>query len=346
MLIFRKALMATIAGVTLSVSGQAFAKCGHEIRDESWIVTLQNENDFWTPKESDQHYTNGLRLSVTSPEAPPELLTELAEWMPFYEDGDLYDDIGQVRWNMSVGQNMYTPTDISSDQPPVGDRPWAGMTYLSGTLISDQDCALDSLEFSVGIVGPYSGAEDVQRVWHEWIGSPDPKGWDHQLRTEPVFNIYYEHKQRPEHNPGLQGDWFDVMPHVGFALGNAFTYANAGATLRIGTGLWSDYGPPRIRPNLPGSDFFRVDKDQPWGLYWFAGADARLVGHNIFLDGNTFGRNLSTVDKKPFVYDLQTGLVGHYQRMRLAYTLVRRSAEYDGQPQPDLFGAITMSFRF
>jgi hypothetical protein len=49
---------------------------------------------------------------------------------------------------------------------------------------------------------------------------------------------------------------FDVSPHVGGALGNVYTYANAGFTLRYGKDLTRDYGPPRVQPGVLGSVFF------------------------------------------------------------------------------------------
>jgi lipid A 3-O-deacylase len=58
---------------------------------------------------------------------------------------------------------------------------------------------------------------------------------------------------------------------------------------------------------LSGTDYFdAVALDGEVGLYFFAGAQGRAVGRNIFLDGNTFRHSLS-VPKKNFVADLQAG---------------------------------------
>src|SRR3546814_8870959 len=97
----------------------------------------------------------------------------------------------------------------------------------------------------------------------------------------------------------------DVTPHLGAALGNVYTYGAGGLTLRFGEDLPDDYGPPRIRPALPGSDYFRPTDDFGW--YFFAGAEGRIVARNIFLDGNTF-KDSHSVDKRPLVADLQAGI--------------------------------------
>jgi hypothetical protein len=110
--------------------------------------------------------------------------------------------------------------------------------------------------------------------------------------------------------------------------------------------LRADYGPARIRPALSGTDYFDNDHlDGNLGYYLFAGTQERVVGRNIFLDGNTF-RDSPSVDKKVFVTDLQAGFSLFWsQSWRLDFSAVRRSREFDGQLAPDVIGtaAISMS---
>lgn len=116
----------------------------------------------------------------------------------------------------------------------------------------------------------------------------------------------------------------DFTPTWG-AIGNVFTYGNAGITLRYGKRLPNDFGPPRIQPGLLGSGEFLPGSDFSW--YLFAGIEGRAVARNIFLDGNSF-RDSRSVDKFPLVGDLQYGVVLDWPSIRLTYTLVVRSREY------------------
>ena len=111
--------------------------------------------------------------------------------------------------------------------------------------------------------------------------------------------------------------------------------------------LPADYGPPRIRPGLTGSDFFLSDTDteRDFGWYIFAGADGRAVGHNIFLDGNTFAKSQS-VPKKTFVGEVEGGVALIIYGVRVTSTEVIRSQEFIGQRGPDVFGSISASFNF
>lgn len=141
----------------------------------------------------------------------------------------------------------------------------------------------------------------------------------------------------------VSGFGFDATPHAGGALDNVFTYANAGLMLRFGRRLPLDYGPPRIQPNLPGSGFF-VPQDG-FGWYLFAGMEGRAVARNIFLDGNTF-RDSRSVDKELLVGDLQCGIALTWRNVRLSYTHVLRTREFETQDEADEFGAFSLSVRF
>ena len=143
---------------------------------------------------------------------------------------------------------------------------------------------------------------------------------------------------------------FVIIPVFGFAnagvsLGNILTQAAGGFTVRLGNDLKQiyDYGPPRIRPSLPGSDYFISNGRIGW--YLFAGMEARGVLRNIFLDGNTFRDSIS-VDKKPIVGDIQAGIAFIIGSTRLAYTHTWRSKVFVTQDDTDQFGAFSLSVAF
>ena len=82
----------------------------------------------------------------------------------------------------------------------------------------------------------------------------EPQGWDNQLRNEPAVNLMVDHQWRYYGRLTTLGLGTDVTPHVGGALGNVFTYAATGATLRIGRdiGTISADRPASVRPPRPG----------------------------------------------------------------------------------------------
>jgi lipid A 3-O-deacylase len=303
--------------------------------DSRGAFTLLFENDIFGAQGNDRHYTQGLRFSyLTREERVWDWVRNGARALPFYPDG------GRIRATYSLGQNLYTPEDISTLDLVEDDRPYAAWLYAAVGLVADTRHSLDAVEFSVGVVGPAALGEELQSWVHGIIDSPDPQGWHNQLHNELTLQLFYERKWRRAWAwAPLQ---FDATPHVGGALGNVFIQGAVGGTLRVGTDLPVDYGPPRIRPSLPGSEFFVPSKNL--SAYLFGGVEGRAVARTIFLDGNTFGGSHS-VEKNPLVGDFQGGLALVVLRVRLAFTYVYRTREFVGQNEADSFGAFTLSVR-
>jgi hypothetical protein len=311
--------------------------------DLAGIFSAQVENDLWG-NGTDRHYTHGTRFSYLSSEATPVWLEKASAYVP------LFNQHGHLRTSYAVGQSIFTPEDISRKDLVEDDRPYAGWLYGAVGLISDhrlrdgnlQSKRLDSLELNIGVVGPDAFAKETQTEVHKIVGSPKPEGWDHQLHNELGIMLIYDRQWQAQYNSKIWGLGIDLSPHVGGSLGNVMTSVNCGLTLRVGRDLPSDYGPPSIRPSLPGSGFFRPTSDFGW--YLFAGVEGRYVAHSIFLDGNTF-RDSHSVDREPLVGDIQAGLVLTWGNTRLSFTNILRSDEFEGQSSPTEFGSISLSFR-
>ena len=304
--------------------------------DKDSIVTLQFENDFFG--NSDGQFSHGTRIAWMSPEdLVPDWAKALADWVP------RFDIALSKRIVYSLGQSMFTPSDISRRELIPDDRPYAGWLYAGFGLVSVGADFLDNLELNIGVVGPWSFAEETQKRWHELFNFRRPEGWDNQLENEPGIQLNFERKWRAWESFSIETLGGDITPHIGVGLGNILTHGAVGVTLRLGEDLPNDYGPPRIRPSLPGSDYFVSRGGFSW--YLFVGAEGRAVGHNIFLDGNTF-RDSHSVDKQNFVADFQAGIVFFIGGARIAYTHVLRTEEFENQDGPVQFGALSASFRF
>jgi len=312
--------------------------------DGGYIISIQFENDFFGGG-TDRHFSHGTRIECLTP--PLQVITDAADRLPWFTTEKARSRAGndlEARVSFSLGQNIYTPEDTATSQLIKDDRPYAGWLYLGFGLVANQGARrYDKFELEIGLVGPYSFAEDVQTFWHSLFGLKVPNGWNNQLANEPGAVLYYEQTRRFEKEDVCFGLNADVLPHFGGALGNIFTYASAGITFRIGTNLSDDFGPPRIRPSLPGSAYFHPERGFNW--YLFAGLEGRAVLHNIFLDGNTFKESHS-VDKKYLVGDLQAGLVVEWNRFRITYTQIFRTKEFDGQDRGDIYGSLSLSYHF
>jgi hypothetical protein len=307
---------------------------------EGGTFTFEFENDFFST--TDRHFTHGTKLNYVTNERAPGIndpIAMAAAYVPFFPKN------ARARASYSLGQNMYTPSDITREELLPNDRPYAGWLYAGFGLVAEnpEKNRIDNLEIDIGVVGPWSKADKTQKQWHRWFDYDDPKGWDNQIKNEPGIIILFERQQRLAKMDLPMGLEWEFVPSFGFAAGNVMTYASAGATLRIGDDLSVDYGPPRIRPSMPTGGFLRRHEGFNW--YMFAALGGRAVARNIFLDGNTFSDSHS-VDKRYLVGDLQAGVAVQYESWRVAYTHILRTKEFDSQDTPDRFGALSISYQF
>lgn len=125
---------------------------------------------------------------------------------------------------------------------------------------------------------------------------------------------------------------------------------NAGGELRVGWAIPDDFGTAALRPggdnSTPAAVWDpRLAVGRKWGAHGFLSFDTRLVGHNIFLDGNTFS-NSHRVDKKRVVTDAAVGVSFIYGSVKVSYAQIFRSKEFDGQDGSNAYGSLSFSYTF
>jgi hypothetical protein len=331
-------LMTSIATLAAFVGTAA---CAPAWAGENGRFIVDEENDTYGSSD-DRHFTQGMRASyVTGDIAPDSLWSQ-----PFNVLAPVFGSDGKRKAEVIFGQSIFTPANLRLANPDPKDHPYAGWLYGGVSLMQERDGAgLENLELLAGVVGPSALGKQVQNDFHDLIQVGEAHGWSHQLHDEPGVVLTYERKWRFE-QPLLGGLAIDVIPETGASLGNVFTYAAAGGTVRFGHNLKGDYGPTHIRPSLSGSGWFDADRldGLPFGWSVFAGTQGRAVARNIFLDGNTV-RDSAHVDKKPLVGDLVWGVSAFWSdALRVDFSVTERSKEFYGQVSRDRIGMIDASF--
>jgi lipid A 3-O-deacylase len=316
-----------------------------------WRTTVLEENDSLY-FNSDKHYTQGLRLSFLSPTLKPGGWTDgvfdfVGNIPTVFADGAQ----SQRRVSWFFGQSIFTPKNLDIKPPDPRDRPYAGWLYVGPSLLQETDGnQLENFEIEAGVIGPGALGRQVQNDFHQFIGIHEAQGWSNQLQNEPGGVLAYDRLWRfgvpflHWEDGGVQ-DGVDIVPQLGATVGNVFDYVQAGAQLRIGHHLETDYGPIRVRPSISGTDYFNSSHlGDDIGWYIFAGAGGRAVARNIFLDGNSF-RTSPHVEHKTFVADLQGGLSVYWSdHLRADFSAVRRTDEFVGQRAPDVIGTAALAF--
>jgi lipid A 3-O-deacylase len=328
--------MTVLAGTLLLPAIAAQAQPALDTPDTASIWTLQGENasiSAGTP--TDRMYVNGLDLGWTSPTTVvPNFLADLGR--------SLWGN-GQQRVAIDLTQQIYTPIDTEASIPNPHDRPYAGVLLGNFSLMSDADDSRSVLTLSLGVVGPGAGAETVQNGFHDIIGQNHTNGWGSQIQNTPAIELLHERTWRLPMGT-VAGLETDALPSLTIGLGDLRDYLQTGVTFRIGQGLNSDYGVPRIRPGLSGGDAYRPNR--PFAWYVFGGVDGQAVAYDMLLQSSPFrgGPHVSTVWD---VGEMQGGFAVMAYGMRLTFAYVAQTQEFEGQSGGlHQFGSASISFRF
>lgn len=314
----------------------------HAQQDHTLSITA--ENDIYAPRGQDRHYSNGVRLSYGPGSAATSSV--LYHWL-----GTMLGEFTPVihpRYEIVFGQNIYTPEYNIEGAPALDDRPFAGWLYTGLSVSTFKSDHSDYLSVNTGIVGPAALGRQSQNLIHNIIDDPHVNGWENQLNNEPGLLIRY----RRNWIVPLFADTdtrFELVPALGFSLGNIMTDAGVAVSLRIGNHLPQAELASRLDgEHAAAAGYFPVQNKQThWML--FAIIQERAVLHNIFLDGNTFSHSAS-VTRRSFVNDIVTGLTlgtGHFDLpLILSFNLTFRGREFELQRGNDSFGSVTLGIQY
>lgn len=309
-------------------------------------LSFSYENDL-IGDGTDKYYTSGVRLTYfnVNTDVPP-VIDDIADAIPTFDTNETTSTF------FTLGQNLYSPSNINVTGTQEGDRPYAAWLYGSVGLTTLTANHIDDVELTLGVVGPEALGEQTQKFIHTHItGSPTPRGWGNQLEFEPGVVLSWQRRWPG----GFNGEWeidfgnqwrLRAEPNLNISLGNIYTYAGTGVMFTFGPYQETlQDTPPRVKPAMSGTGYFDVP-DQDWSWYTFAGIDGRVVARNIFLDGNSFDNDSPSVDKNILVGDAVAGVAFTLGNYRLSYTANYRTKEFEDQPEDTVFGSITLTTRF
>ena len=268
--------------------------------------------------------------------------------------------------SVRFGQSMYTPENKTRTDVIPDDRPYAGLLYLGlawNRRIHPQAASyemLDVRELTLGVIGPWSLAEQSQDLVHRARGIERFRGWDNQLRNEPAFQMAMERKFKPYTEGAVRPGWgSDVIGSYALRVGNIETAASTGVEFRAGWNIPNDFGSYPIRPgaeNRPPSGVADLRTTTPQsvlapkpGAHVFLNLEGKAVAWDFSLDGNMF-RHSHHVSRRPWIAQAALGISSQWivagRGVRLAVMRVWRTREFDQQAGHHAFGSIALSLEF
>jgi hypothetical protein len=301
--------------------------------ERNWI-SASWENDVVAGKDGGG-YTNGIYLSWGQRNEPdeekttPPLLTLPLAWM-------LGDNPTYAYKLHSLGQAMVTPEDISKKIPDPADAPYAGLLYLRSTYVVVKNDFSDHVATLVGLVGPSSRAEQVQKFVHKVVGANQPRGWDYQLDDKFVWQIQRTAVWRFSTEDASA---VDAVLLADLAGGNLESRAGAGLFIRAGSGLARSYSTMGFLSSRISAPVAATE-----GWYIYVGGTGNYVHNQILIDGNEFAASASE-GLENYQYSLMTGFTYAWKRASVCFSYQSDTDPSESRTARKNFGAITLAWQ-
>ena len=215
-------------------------------------MTITVENDTFTG--SDNNYTNGIGATWNSNEISTyDDDSFVRKWAGFWSFLPFASDDGyQTYASWSFAQEMHTPDEITDPNPPPDDQPYAGVLYLDNVLYARRGRTTHAWALKVGVAGPASQAEDVQKWFHDVVGADEPMGWDTQLPDEVLVNVAYSVAHLwAQGDVGKSAEW-RVVPVGTVASATTSRVSRPACTARSAGTWWMPWVCPRfVQASMP-----------------------------------------------------------------------------------------------
>ncbi len=285
------------------------------------------DNDIFVFK--DFYYTQGAHILYLN----PGLRKNPANHILFQlKNADYYYGLGVI-------QEIYTPKDLIDTLLNTIDRPYAGTLYLRSfvtSVVPDKKLRFTN-QLDIGFLGPLAGAEQAQRIIHDWLDLDFPNGWDFQIENRPYINYNFLVEKGLISVPGI----FDFIGSSQLRVGNIHDDLQIGANIRIGR--MNDF----LKGYNLGNKSYSENRD--FQFYIFGGASATAVLYNATLMGGIIPpedhQYFKLKDIKNFIYELTGGAQITYKFVGIRAQAIWKTPEFDGGEEHG-WGTIAIYFRF
>lgn len=310
-----------LAIATSFCTNNAFA----QKKNEAQFLKIYWDDDFfnWRGEGTDRGYSSGTKIEYyytkkTKPKFLDNLLMQVA---------DKSDNI----YGWGITQSIYTPSNISSTSIQYGDRPYAGLSYFSHILISSDNEKKQRLTtyVSLGTLGKYGFAEEIQTAVHRLINDQKPQGWDNQIRPDIILNYFINYERllfQPSSN-------LEILANI---QANAGTLANnMGLGLHFRAGLFNDYFTSYERPTFKGVTNGGGSAIRKFQFFFYMKTAGTAVMDDATLQGGFFShiRSPYVITKDSlnrFFMQYEYGIVLANKRFGIEFAEKIRTPEFKG----------------
>lgn len=298
---------------SLGLLGKTAAQDNH-----ARALGFQSDNDAYLLRKNDRYYTNGLALRY--------------QWRK--KDGPA------LIHSLELGQKIFTPLNRNIRSTAQIDRPYAGYLYARyAQLAFPHPRWYYQWNLTLGMIGPSSGGEGLQRFYHRLLRYAQFNGWRYQIGNQ----VGIDAGGQAGYTWGLSPS-FKIMPLADLRLGTQFIQASVGAYF-----VWGAFGPTHSSALLHSGLAAKTEaprKKAEAFFYWYPQAMAQP--HNATIQGAWQQQADSAVTGKlsPFQWGQTLGFCYAHQRMVIKLEWTQWSKEAQGQFLNHRWAGFQVMYRF
>jgi hypothetical protein len=258
-------------------------------RNEGAVSLTLDEHIFIQPA-ADRDYNGGAELSFSGAGTSHGLSIDPALGLLDGALGIRGTPLDPPAHVFAAGLLIFTPHNVTSILPVVGDRPYASLFFLSQGrryVLPESSVAYDSA-LTVGALG-LEAAEAVQKTLHRLTNNAKPEGWQHQISAggEPTARYSLARQQLIGQHLGRG---FDSVDLKWTAAASAGTVTEASVALnarwgRIASPWWAVTPEQSMYIMDPQPALPAVPAASSPELFALAGFRFKLRAYNAFLEG-------------------------------------------------------------
>lgn len=284
------------------------------MQSQNQQIDLKISNDKFVFQ--DKYYTSGLHISYRK---------ALQNSFIFQKQENQ-----NLQLNITVGNEIYTPSNLSSFDVNDFDRPYAGWLFLGVELAKIKRKSALFLAVESGITGKESLAGKLQNAFHDLFDIEKPT-WQDEIAYKWLFNF----KVKQVYDFPI-GEKASIQNHTSLSIGSKDMYFKNAIFLFFGkfNGLQNSFR------------LYALNSESKKEFFGFIGGGYKFVELNTLIQGSPFNDNDAfTSIAENHVFSLQAGSV-----LRTKRNIFKLEYNYNSRETPlsksHVFGAFTFGFIF
>lgn len=285
----------------------------NHLYSDSILINLSND----IVNGTDKHLTNSIQLSY---------MIDI--------NSSHFDNIA-----FTLTQDIYTPENLDSNDITDYDIPYAGDLESELILYKIYPNYFYSFGISLGTLGEYSYAEDVQTSIHTLTGSTAPKGWSNQVGNKLTYGASFLMAYKTP-KAKLIFNTLELNAHAGIKLANHERGFSLGALLRYGNDYPDNFAvighPSASQLNLP-----KIFSNLGWsvsGGFFYDNDDYMYI-----LDSN---KELYNIERSQYFLGAIMCVDVYYGHSKLALNLKKVHFELNGSISQERWIGLSYLYAF